>query len=55
MTDHSILWGIAALFLATLPWWLPPYVIKLRMALFTRINGDSGGLPAPLPPRSAAL
>ena len=33
---------LGAVFLASLPWWLPRYVIKLRMAIFTRINGDSG-------------
>jgi hypothetical protein len=37
------------LFVASLPHWLPPAVIVLRMRLFTRINGEEGlAIPGPL-------
>ena len=31
--------GVAVL--ATLPYWLPPLIVRLRMFIFTRINGDA--------------
>ncbi|WP_062054527.1 cytochrome P450 [Aquimarina longa] len=34
--------GISILFLITLPYWLPPLVVKLRIFLFTKVNGEEG-------------
>jgi hypothetical protein len=37
-------WPIAAascIVLASLPWWLPPLIVRLRMYIFTHINGDA--------------
>ena len=31
---------VTALLLASLPYWLPPAVVRLRMKIFTRINGE---------------
>jgi hypothetical protein len=42
-----------ALFVASLPYWLPPAVIALRLWLFTHINGDEG-IPVPGPLVDAA-
>lgn len=38
-------WSLAAVLggfivFASLPYWLPPWVVRLRMAIFTRINGE---------------
>jgi hypothetical protein len=40
-------------FVASLPYWLPPAVIALRVRIFTRINGDEG-IPVPGPLVDAA-
>jgi cytochrome P450 len=39
---------LAAVFLASLPWWLPRIVIALRLRIFARVNGGEG-VPVPGP------
>lgn len=43
--------AIAAALLASLPYWLPARILRLRAWLFTRINGEEGvPVPGPLAP-----
>lgn len=48
-----MIWLALALLLASLPYWLPPAIIRLRAWVFTRINGEEGiAVPGPLVPVS---
>jgi len=39
-------WVAAALFVVSLPYWVPEAMIALRMRIFTRVNGEEGlGIP----------
>jgi hypothetical protein len=40
MNSLLVVVGVVAV-LATLPYWLPPLIVRLRMYIFTRINGDA--------------
>ena len=53
-----VAWLAAAAAVLSSPWWLPPRIIKVRMYLFTKINGDSGtagATAATLPPPAPTL
>lgn len=41
VSDGWIGIGLGLALLASLPWWLPPLVVRLRNWIFTRINGDA--------------